>query len=190
MIISRNVLFVVAMMLFSAQSAFAQFEIAIVNDSKFVYREVYFNIAAEGFDAAFGHMSLDTSDISPGASKKFVRPYKYRDIPLTKTFIPRKNCDLNIIIVAIPESIDIDVQKLEVNNVLNQLHKEQEIILEDKPTAYGYPMSGVKPPDILITITDYGIEFAELIQPGPESEAHQDAGFIAASTRAIVTSKT
>jgi hypothetical protein len=170
-IIYRCILFVIAMVFFCTQPAFAQFKIAIVNDSKVIFKEVFLIISAEGFDAASGEIALDTKEILPGVCKEFICPYKYLEIPMTGTFIPRKNCDLNISIMAIPKfrSRGIEIQELYVNKMLNQLRKNQETILEDEPYQFGIPLSGIKPPDMLITLTDYGIEFSELKTLGSEA---------------------
>lgn len=192
--IYRRILFVIAMVLFCTQSVFAQFKIAIVNDSNVIFKEVFLIISAEGFNAVSGYITLDTSNILPGSCQEFVRPYKFREIPLTMTFIPRKNCDLNISIMAIPKfrSRDIEIQELVVDKVLNQLRKYQETICEDEPYQFEIPSRGIKPPDMLITLTDYGIEFAELPTVGSETGigADSDDNFFIKSPNAAVTSKT
>ncbi len=131
------------------------FKIEVVNESYIVYKSIDIFISAVGFDASPSKISLNTEKMKPNEHHTFIQTYKGEEIPLTCDDLDPNNCNLNISIYAYPK-IDICLGVLSVRHD-NILEKSPQLIL-GKPDpeitwAAGYVWTGIKPPDLKITIT-------------------------------------
>jgi hypothetical protein len=133
----------------NVQSAFAEFNIEVVNKSGKAYENVALVIKAVGFIALYGRISLGKIGADP-TPKYFSYEYKYGNIPLTQLSmsLSLEEYNLDMFVLARPTQ-PTGILEREFKNIVTA----PEIISEEEPIKYKNPMQGIRPPYIRLIIT-------------------------------------
>ncbi|EKE01154.1 MAG: hypothetical protein ACD_21C00202G0003 [uncultured bacterium] len=149
---SYYLIFISLMMFCIAPPVFAGFEVEVVNKSDVEY-DVDLVIAAVGFDAMYGRISLGT--IAPGRNQTFTCPYTAPHYPLTFTNMSSLDeCNLDMTVFATPRQ---EFRRLVVGNFKNIIpsDKGREAVYEEGKKVFPprpspeLSMRGIKPPQTI-----------------------------------------